>query len=63
VAESLAQEINEAQLASLTCLTDSEVATVTEEVEAVKRQSEQERARHQQVHCSVTVESSRADES
>jgi len=30
-------------------LTDSEVATVTEEVEAVKRQTEQERARHQQV--------------
>ena len=44
-----AQELNEAQLASLTCLTDSEVATVTEEVEAVKRQTEQERARHQQV--------------
>ena len=49
---SCAQEINEAQLASLTCLTDSEVASVTEEVEAVKRQTEQERARHQQARPS-----------
>ena len=49
-----AQELNEAQLANLTCLTDSEVESVTEEVEAVKRQTEQERARHQQAHSCVT---------
>ena len=51
-----AQEINEAQLANLTCLTDSEVESVTEEVEAVKRQTEQERARHQQVCCRARPE-------
>ncbi len=49
-----AQELNEAQLASLTCLTDSEVESVTKEVEAVKQQTEQERTRHQQVRFPQT---------
>ena len=45
------QEINETQLASLTCLTDTDVATVTEEVDAVRLQAEEEAARHVQARA------------